>query len=142
MELEKLKEFIRFMDENSLSELEIGEEGKHIRLKKFVKDQPVIISSGQDKPREDAKNKPGDKDNYLEIKSPMVGTFYRSPAPGEKPYVDMGNRVNSGDVICIIEAMKLMNEIKAEAGGKIIRIMVENGDPVEFGQTLFLIDPE
>ena len=77
----------------------------------------------------------------VEINSPMVGTFYRAPSPGVKPYVEAEDTVKPGDIVCIIEAMKLMNEIKAEVGGKITSILVENGEPIEFGQPLFLIEP-
>ena len=139
MELEKLKEFIDFMNENSLCELEIEEEGKRIRLKKFSQDQPVVIS--QINPPQTKEEKQERKEGTVEIKSPMVGTFYRAPSPGAKPYVEAGDSVKSGDVVCIIEAMKLMNEIKSEVGGKIVQILVENGEPVEFGQTLFLVEP-
>ncbi len=76
-----------------------------------------------------------------ELKSPFVGTFYRSPSPGAASYVTEGQSVKQGDVLCIIEAMKLMNEIEAEFSGKIVQILVENGQPVEFGEPLFLIDP-
>ena len=76
-----------------------------------------------------------------EIKSPMVGTFYRAPAPDAPPYAEVGAVVNEDSVLCIIEAMKLMNEIKAEMRGKIVRALVENGQPVEFGQPLFLVEP-
>lgn len=79
--------------------------------------------------------------NLVEIKSPMVGTFYRSPAPDAPPYVDEGLTVTKDTVLCIIEAMKLMNEIKSDANGRIVKILVENAQPVEFGQPLFLIDP-
>ena len=71
----------------------------------------------------------------------MVGTFYRSPSPGAKPYIELGDVINAGDVVCIVEAMKLMNEIKTETGGKIVEILVDNADPVEFGQVLFLMEP-
>jgi acetyl-CoA carboxylase biotin carboxyl carrier protein len=138
MELEKLKEFINFMNENSLCELEIEEEGRRIRLKKFSENQPVMISqiSPQITPEKESK-----KEGLIEIKSPMVGTFYRAPSPGVKPYVEIGDSIKPSDVVCIIEAMKLMNEIKAEIGGKITQILVENGQPVEFGQTLFVLEP-
>ncbi|HTL12447.1 MAG TPA: acetyl-CoA carboxylase biotin carboxyl carrier protein [Bdellovibrionota bacterium] len=76
-----------------------------------------------------------------EVRSPFVGTFYRSPAPGKEPYIKVGQSVSSGDVLCIIEAMKLMNEIEAEFGGKVIEVLVEDAQPVEFGEPLFLIDP-
>ena len=141
MELDKLKEFIKFMDDNNLSELEIEEEGKRIRLKrKSSDDQPVIISQPQAPVTPKEEVKPAKKDG-LEIKSPMVGTFYRASSPGAKPYVKVGDVIKSGDVVCIIEAMKLMNEIKAEIGGKIVQIPVKNGEPLEFGQTLFVVEP-
>ncbi len=78
---------------------------------------------------------------WVEVKSPMVGTFYRSPAPDEAPFVNLGDRIRSGQTVCIIEAMKLMNEIEAEAGGQVMEVLVENGQPVEFGQTLMYLDP-
>ncbi|MFA5007726.1 MAG: acetyl-CoA carboxylase biotin carboxyl carrier protein [Candidatus Omnitrophota bacterium] len=137
MELEKLKEFINFMNENSLCELEIEEEGKRIRLKKFSENQPVIVSQVANPVKEE---KPAKKEGLIEIKSPMVGTFYRAPSPGAKPYVEIGDTIKPGDVVCIIEAMKLMNEIKAEIGGKVTEVLVENGQPVEFGQTLFVLE--
>jgi len=82
-----------------------------------------------------------DDPNLIKVTSPMVGTFYRAPAPDAKPYVDRGSRVEENTVLCIVEAMKLMNEIKAETRGTVRAILVENGQPVEYGQTLFLIDP-
>jgi len=138
MEFEKLKEFINFMNENSLCELEIEEEGKKIRLKKFSENQPVIVSHAAQPVKEE---KPAKREGSIEIKSPMVGTFYRAPSPGAKPYVEIGDVIKPGDVVCIIEAMKLMNEIKAEIGGKVTEVLVENGQPVEFGQTLFVLEP-
>ena len=82
-----------------------------------------------------------EKKNVIEIKAPMVGTFYRSPSPEASPYVNAGDSIEPGQVICIIEAMKLMNEIKAEVKGKIVEIQVDNAEPVEFGQVLFTIEP-
>jgi acetyl-CoA carboxylase biotin carboxyl carrier protein len=79
--------------------------------------------------------------NLVEIKSPMVGTFYRSASPEAPPFVEAGKVIKVGDVLCIVEAMKLMNEIEAEQSGKIVKILVENAQPIEFGQPLFLIDP-
>lgn len=78
--------------------------------------------------------------SMVEIKAPMVGTFYRAPAPGAPPFIDANKTIRPGDVLCIIEAMKLMNEIEAEQGGRIAKILVEDGQPVEFGQPLFLLD--
>lgn len=139
MELEKLKEFISFMNENSLCELEVEEEGKRIRLKKFSENQPVVVSH-MAPPAPAKEEKPGKREGTIEIKSPMVGTFYRAPSPGAKPYVEIGDMMKPGDVVCIIEAMKLMNEIKAEIGGKVLEVLVENGQPIEFGQTLFVLE--
>lgn len=83
------------------------------------------------------------KDSKLvEIYSPMVGTFYRAPAPGESPFVEVGDRIRRGDTVCIIEAMKLMNEIEAEISGQVMEILVENGSPVEYGQPLMRINPD
>ncbi len=78
---------------------------------------------------------------YHEIKSPIVGTFYRAPSPDAEPYVKVGDIVQAGQVLCIVEAMKLMNEIESDINGKIVQILVENAQPVEYGQTLFLIEP-
>ena len=140
MEIKKLKEFIKFMEDNSLNELEIEEDGKRIRLKKNSSNQPVVISQTSSQAPGVSESKPS-KSNTIEIKSPMVGTFYASPSPGAKPYVEIGTAVEPDEIVCIIEAMKLMNEIKAEVGGKVVQILVENGDPIEFGQALFAIEP-
>jgi acetyl-CoA carboxylase biotin carboxyl carrier protein len=78
---------------------------------------------------------------WVEIKSPMVGTFYRAPAPDEPPFASIGDRIRSGQTVCIIEAMKLMNEIEAEIAGQVMEVLVENGQPIEFGQTLMYINP-
>ena len=82
-----------------------------------------------------------EKQKWLEIIAPMVGTFYRAPAPEEPPFVDVGDRVSNGQTVCIIEAMKLMNELEAEVSGQIVEILVQNGEPVEFGQVLMRVDP-
>ncbi|MBP5973153.1 acetyl-CoA carboxylase biotin carboxyl carrier protein [Brasilonema sp. CT11] len=79
---------------------------------------------------------------FVEIPSPMVGTFYRAPSPGEAPFVQVGDRIRSGQAVCIIEAMKLMNEIEAEVSGQVIEILVQNGEPVEYGQPLMRINPD
>lgn len=84
---------------------------------------------------------PRSTEKFVEIVSPMVGTFYRSPAPDEAPFVNVGDRVRNGQTVCIIEAMKLMNEIEAEVSGEIVEILVENGQPVEFGQPLMRVNP-
>lgn len=140
MDLKKLKKFINFMDENNLSELEIEEDKQKIRLKKYQGQEPQI--SYQQAPEISKKEtKTENQENLIEIKSPMVGTFYRCPSPDAKPYVDIGKTIKEKDTLCIIEAMKVMNEIKSEASGKIVKVLVEDGQPVEFGQTLFTVEP-
>jgi len=136
----KIQEMIKLMEENGLQELEIETEGIKIRLKKGVE---VDISSKipASSPQTSTSTSASKTSNLIEVKAPMVGTFYRAPSPGAKPFVEVGDTVEEGDVLCIIEAMKLMNEIKSECKGKIVEILVENGDPVEFGQVLFLIEP-
>jgi len=139
------------MNENGLAELEVEKDDMRIRLKKtatgFEGTQAPIIYSAQ-APAAGAANlqsagQPEEKIviKTVEIKSPMVGTFYRAPNPEAPPYVEIGQVIEPGQVICIIEAMKLMNEIKSEIKGKILEILVDNAEPVEFGQSLFLIDP-
>jgi len=87
-----------------------------------------------------AETKKESEDNYYQIRSPMVGTFYRSPSPGAEPYVKEGDIVKKGQVLCIIEAMKVMNEIESDVTGRIVKVLVENGKPVEYNQPLFLVD--
>lgn len=128
------------MNENNLSELEIEEDKQRIRLKKYEGEKPQI--SYQQAPEASKKEtKTESEENLIEIKSPMVGTFYRSPSPEAKPFADVGKTIKEGDTLCIIEAMKVMNEIKSETSGKIVKILVEDGQPVEFGQTLFTVKP-
>ncbi|MFH1441795.1 MAG: acetyl-CoA carboxylase biotin carboxyl carrier protein [Candidatus Omnitrophota bacterium] len=150
MNLKEIKEIINLMNENNLMELEIEKEGMSIRLKKPSGNienltSPVIIE--RERTTEAAKAKQAvetpeeQKPNTIEIKAPMVGTFYRAPAPETPPYIEVGQIIEPGQVICIIEAMKLMNEIKSEIKGKILEIIVDNAEPVEFGQSMFLIEP-
>jgi acetyl-CoA carboxylase biotin carboxyl carrier protein len=150
MNIKEIKEMINLMNENSLLELEVEKDGMRIRLKKTSSgietvSGPVLIERervSSDVPLRtegSAAEKPGVK--TVEIKAPMVGTFYRSPAPEAPPFVEVGQTIDVGQVICIIEAMKLMNEIKSEVKGKILETLVDNAEPVEFGQPMFLIEP-
>ena len=148
MNIKEIKEMINLMNENNLMELEIEKEGMRIRLRKTAPGEaqtgPFIIE------KEVTRDKPA---AYLpehatvpivttvEIKAPMVGTFYRSSSPESAPYVEIGQMIEPGQIICIIEAMKLMNEIKSEIKAKVTEILVENAEPVEFGQPLFLVEP-
>ena len=148
MNVKELKEMIALMNENGLTEIEIEREGQRIRLKKGFSGAPEVTHEGVlIQPQQvasaaaPAKEPEAVKSNLIEIKAPMVGTFYRSPAPDAPVFVEEGSMIEPGQVICIIEAMKLMNEIKSEVKGKIVKILVENGQPVEFGQPLFLVEP-
>jgi len=141
METKKLKELIDFMEEHNLCELEIEEEGKRIKLRKSGSESPLLTKEKSSPQIQGQEMQQSKKENAIEIKSPMVGTFYRAPSPGAKPYADIGDEIKPGDIICIIEAMKLMNEIKSDVTGKIIKIPTENAEPVEFGQILFLVEP-
>lgn len=150
MNLKELKEMINLMNENNLVEIEIEREGLRIKIKRGISGIPeitqekyIIQPSGVSPTASPAPTKEAEVPTIkrVEIKAPMVGTFYRAPAPEAPPFVSVGDEIEPGQVICIIEAMKLMNEIKTEVKGKIVEILVENAEPVEFGQVLFLVEP-
>lgn len=105
----------------------------------MVKEE-ISVNSEKEKPKESEKTTEESEKNYYEVKAPMVGTFYKAPAPDAPPYVEVGDFITVDSVLCIVEAMKLMNEIKSEVRGTVKKVCVENGHPVEYGQTLFLID--
>jgi acetyl-CoA carboxylase biotin carboxyl carrier protein len=148
MDLRKLKKLIDLVQESGIAELEITEGEEKVRISRAGSAMqtammampqvaaPVTLSSPAAAAA--APEAPAVPEGHA-VKSPMVGTFYRSSAPGSKPFVEMGQTVNAGDTLCIIEAMKLLNEIEADQGGVIKAILVENGQPVEYGQPLFLI---
>lgn len=151
--LKALPAIIRTVDEcKSITEVEISVDGKNVVIRKSSAGQPVISVPTEtseikhEAKIEDKKVISTDKEkepneNQVPIKSPMVGTFYRAPSPSSKPYVELGQIIAAGQTVCIIEAMKLMNEIESEVPGRVVKILVDNGKPVEFGQTLFLIEP-
>jgi acetyl-CoA carboxylase biotin carboxyl carrier protein len=150
MNIKEIKEMINLMNENGLTELEVEKDDMRIRLKKtatgFEGFEGTLPLPGQGVPnvaKPQGVQEPEDKNaiKTVEIKSPMVGTFYRAPNPEAPSYVEVGQIIEPGQVICIIEAMKLMNEIKSEIKGKILEILVDNAEPVEFGQPLFLLEP-
>src|SRR5574340_849858 len=149
MDLRKLKTLIELVEGSGIAELEISEGEERVRITRTVAapqqvyapaPQPVAAAPVAPQPAAPAAEpaKPAAPEGHV-VKSPMVGTFYRSASPGSKPFVDVGQSVNSGDTLCIIEAMKLLNEIDADQAGVIKAILVENGQPVEFGQPLFVI---
>ena len=149
MNLKEIKELIALMNENELMELEIERDGMKIRLRKSASGKidtiteeriaPSVVQAVKtgEKPAEPAKP----ERNVIAIKAPMVGTFYRSASPEAKSYIEIGQAIDVGQVVCIIEAMKLMNEIKSEVKGKVIEILVENARSIEYGQALFMLEP-
>lgn len=156
MDINEIKELISLLEESRLSELEIEEEGRRIRLTKqtetVVAHMPVHAPVAAPAmlpapapaaaPAAEAKGEPSLADQGLvTVTSPMVGTFYLCPAPGEPAFVETGDRITADQTVCIVEAMKIMNEVAAKTAGVVERILVENGEPVEFGQPLFAIRP-
>ncbi len=150
MNLKELKEIINLMKEHGLTELEIEKEDCKIRLKKsngqFVAHEEVFtqprMSAAPQAAQAQSPAQPAQpvaNANEVIVRSPMVGTYYSAPAPDQPPYVNVGSMIKNDDVLCIIEAMKLMNEIKSEISGRIVEMLVENGTPVEFDQPLFRV---
>jgi acetyl-CoA carboxylase biotin carboxyl carrier protein len=152
MDLEFIESLIKALDQSSLDSIEIERGGTRIRLSKTAPPAgPVAaaapagaaagVAPGAPAAAEAAPT-PASTSHLVDVKSPMVGTFYRSPAPDAPSYVERGSRVSKGDTLCIIEAMKLMNELESEVDGTVVDVCVDNSVPVEYGQVLFRIDPE
>jgi len=157
-----IKRLIRLVEESDIESLEVSSWGRKVRIIQRLGPRsngdgngasavlteplaaarpvprPVVAETIPVEPSAPAADNIG---NLVEIKSPMVGTFYRAPSPDADPYVSLNERIAEGQVVCIVEAMKLMNEIESEVSGRVVKICVENAKPVEFGQTLFMIDP-
>jgi acetyl-CoA carboxylase biotin carboxyl carrier protein len=154
MDLSYIKKIIRLVENSKVDEVEIEEEGKKIRVaknKNSAMSYPVPAFSPPVQPSQPATPAPSGpvteppapakaETTYHEIRSPIVGTFYRAPAPDAAPFVEVGDDVKPGQTLCIIEAMKLMNEIECDVEGKVAKILVENGKPVEYNQVLFFIE--
>jgi acetyl-CoA carboxylase biotin carboxyl carrier protein len=154
MDIRKVKKLIELLDESGIAEIEITEGEESVRISRYaqgaaVAPAPVAVPAPAPAAApvaapavvqaEVAPPAPADEDGYV-VSAPMVGTFYSSSSPGAAPYVQVGDRINEGDTLCIIEAMKMMNQIEADVSGVIKSIRVQNGEPVEYGQTLFVID--
>ena len=144
MDLRKLKKLIDLVQESGISELEVTEGEEKVKIVKsggsssaHAASVPVPVAAPISAPAAPAA--PAEIPGHV-VKSPMVGTFYRSPSPGAKPFVEVGDTVKSGDAICIIEAMKLLNEIECDKDGVVKAILVENGQPVEYGEPLVVIE--
>ena len=148
MTLEEIRDILKLMEEHELSEFQLERDGVKLKMRKGG-----VVEEAQDTPRalpapqihesaaSEAAAQKEESESILEISSPMVGTFYRSPSPETDPFVKVGDQVDEDTTICIIEAMKVMNEIKAELKGKIQRILVEDTTPVQYGEPLFVVTP-
>jgi len=144
MELEDLKELIELLKETDITEIQVEKEGTKVKIKreKFFQTLDIATQKAQSVQESAIKKEIEDESQRLiTVTSPIVGTFYRSPSPEAPIFVETGLRVKKGQVLCIIEAMKLMNEIESEVDGVLVKALVENGQPVEYGEPLFLIEP-
>lgn len=144
MELENLKELMGLLKDTDITELQVEKDGVKVRIKRekffgHLEIQKPVVHEKKEIKEETAETEA--EGRLITVTSPIVGTFYRAASPEVEPFVNVGTRVKKGQVICIIEAMKLMNEIESEADGVVARILVENGHPVEYGEPLFLVEP-
>ncbi len=155
MDIRKVKKLIELLDESGIAEIEITEGEEAVRISRYptgvaaapapapvpvaAAPQAAAAAPAPAAPAADTAAPAPDEEGYL-VSAPMVGTFYSSSSPGAAPYVQVGDRVSEGDTLCIIEAMKMMNQIEADVSGVVKSIRVQNGEPVEYGQTLFVID--
>ncbi|MEM6512441.1 MAG: acetyl-CoA carboxylase biotin carboxyl carrier protein [Pseudomonadota bacterium] len=152
MDIRKVKKLIELLDESGIAEIEITEGEESVRISRYAQGAPVTVSA----PAPAAAPAPAPaapaaaaeapaapaapEEDGFEVTAPMVGSFYSASSPGAAPYVQVGDKVNEGDTLCIIEAMKMMNQIEADVSGTVKSIRVQNGEPVEYGQVLFVID--
>ena len=159
MDIRKVKKLIEMLEESNLNEIEIKEGEEAVKLVKnntipsnFIPTSPVFSGTTQESPITESSKSLSNETNIREtnqtseilesgnkMNSPMVGTFYSAPNPESEPFIKVGDQISEGDVLCIIEAMKMMNEVKSEFSGTVKQILVENAEPVEFDQTLFII---
>jgi len=153
MDIRKLKKLIELVEDSGIAELEISEGEESVRIGRYPPPGSVPAAPTAQAPAPAAAPPPAaggeqssgsnnDDDDTPEgqiVRSPMVGTFYRAPAPDAKPFVDVGDRIGANDTLCIIEAMKMLNQIEAEVSGEISAVLVDNGQPVEFDQPLFVV---
>jgi acetyl-CoA carboxylase biotin carboxyl carrier protein len=156
MNLEEIKDLIKLVSKSGLGKVEIEREGFRISIKGSqtepvmyqaapivaapVSAAPAPVSAAPAAPAS-TENSSSDDSKYITIKSPMIGTFYRTPGPDKDPFVNVGDTIQKGDKVCIIEAMKTFNEIESEISGKIVKVLVDNASPVDYDQPLFLVDP-
>ena len=156
MKLKEIQNLIKFVAKSGASEVSLEMENVKITVKtvadtpKVVVQEPVVIPSQQQVPPPQPlttladlsePTTPEENSNYITIKSPIIGTFYRKPSPDKPSFVEVGDSISEGTVLCVIEAMKLFNDIESEVSGKIVKVLVDDSSPVEFDQPLFLVDP-
>ena len=147
MDIRKIKKLIELIEESDIAEIEIREGEESVRLMRYSASQPASFVAPVASPVQTIAVSPApaapqiteEPAGYI-VRSPMVGTFYRSPTPGANYFIEIGSRVNVGDTLCIIEAMKILNQIEADKAGVITKILVENAQPVEYNQPLFVIE--
>jgi acetyl-CoA carboxylase biotin carboxyl carrier protein len=149
MDIRKVKKLIELLEESNIAEIEIHEGEESVRISRMSTTLPaqavvqaapaVSAAPAAAAPQEAAAAEPATHEGHA-VTSPMVGTFYEAASPGAKPFVRVGQQVNVGDTLCIVEAMKMLNQIEADKAGTVTAVLIENGQPVEFGQTLFVID--
>lgn len=147
MDIRKIKKLIEIIEESTITEIQICEGEDSLRISRLSPNSQVSVgyAAPPPPPQTDTTDNPQTAadhidENHHQIKSPMVGTFYRSPSPGADSFVKVGQKVNQGDILCIIEAMKILNQIEADKSGIVKQILVENAGPVEYDQTLFIIE--
>ncbi len=145
LDLDEIRALIRLAAESEIAELEVDLPHMKVRIRKADAAAPAAVRPENPgpaaAPRAEEPPAAARETGYVPIIAPMVGTFYRSPKPDAPPFVAEGDEVQAGQTVCILEAMKLFNEIPSEVAGRIVRILVDNGSPVEYGQPLFLVDP-
>jgi acetyl-CoA carboxylase biotin carboxyl carrier protein len=149
MDIRKVKKLIELLEESGISEIEISEGEESVRISRYPKTGTVTTTAAPAAPAAPVPaaaaaaapaEAPAAPVQGQQVTAPMVGTFYSGPAPGAKPFVEIGTEVKPGDTLCVIEAMKMMNQIESEFAGRVVSVLVENGNPVEFGQPLFVIE--
>jgi len=140
-DLDRIRELLKSLENSSVEEMELEAEGLKLKVK-FRRGSSPSLQVSQPQEVKEEKTEEGEEKNYYVVESPMVGTFYRAPSPGAEPFVKEGDFVEKGQILCIIEALKVMNEIESEVSGIVRKILVENGQPVEYGQPLFYIEPK
>ena len=148
MDFKEIKKLVELMSEMALTEIEVEESGRRIRIRKELfaparekSLSPLMNHSTEKEPTLQQESKEEDEEKTVLVRSPIVGTFYKSPSPDADAYAEIGETVKKGQILCIVEAMKLMNEIESDVEGKIVEICVEDGAAVEYGEPLFRLEP-